>query len=470
MRFRRVTSRSESGVKSMRQIWGQRAPARKHKMADVPSSSRSVVVLGAGAAGLQAARALVGAGLRVLVLEARPRWGGRVDTRRDPRLGIVIEGGAEFVHGRPPRMLRLAREDGVRLREIDGRVVALDRGRFRPADRAFEEMEALLEVGESEGPFSDVLDGPEARRAGRLERELARGFVTGYYLADPRRQSRAALRAMSEAEEEIEADRAFRAVDGQAALLAPLVRAVERGGELRLATPVTGVRWRAGAVEVLARGPSGAPVGPFRADRLVCTLPAALVAAGAVRFTPPLREQRALAARLDPGPVLKILLRFRDRFWATRRGGAPGWPDLAFALAPRLPVQTFWTLQPLEAPVLVGWSGGPNAARLTGRPARAIVAAALATLARGFGRPRAALEDLLDGAEVVDWLQDPLARGGYAVFPPGTSGVPAALARPVAGTIFLAGEATVLGAAGTVHGALESGDRAAQQVLASFSG
>ena len=426
--------------------------------------------MGAGAAGLQAAVTLVRAGLRVLALEARPRWGGRVDTRRDPRLGIALEGGAEFVHGRPQRVLRLARDGGVRLREVDGRVLALDRGRFRPANRAFEEMEALLEAGEGEGPFSDVLEGPEARRAGRLQRELARGFVTGYYLADPRRQSRAALRAMSEAEEEIDAERAFRAVEGQAALLAPLARAVERGGELRLATAVTDVRWRGGAVEVRARGPSGAPVGPLRADRLVCTLPTMLVAAGAVHFTPALREQRALAARLEAGPVLKVLLRFRERFWAARRGAAPGWPDLAFALAPRLPIQTFWTLQPLELPVLVGWAGGPNAARLTGRPARAIVASALATLARGFGRPRTALEDLLDGAEVVDWLQDPLARGGYAVFPPGTSGVPAALARPVAGTIFLAGEATVLGAAGTVHGALESGERAARQVLASFSG
>jgi len=448
----------------------QRTAARKLKMIGVSSSSRSVIVVGAGAAGLQAARELVRAGLRVLVLEARARWGGRVDTRRDPRLGVAIEGGAEFVHGRPPRMLQLAREGRVRLREIDGRIVALDRGRFHPAERAFEEMEALVEAGEGEGPFSEVLDGPEARRAGRLERELARSFVTGYYLADPRRQSRAALRAMSEAEEEIEADRAFRAVEGQAALLGPVARAVERGGELRLATPVTDVRWRVGAVEVRARGPAGAPVGPFRADRLVCTLPVGLIAAGAVRFTPPLREQRALAARLESGAVVKVLLRFRERFWSTRRGAAPGWPDLAFALAPRLPIQTFWTLQPLEAPVLVGWAGGPNAARLAGRPARAVVSAALATLARGFARPRAALEDLLDGAEVVDWLEDSFARGGYAVFPPGTSGVPDALARPVAGTIFLAGEATVLGAAGTVHGALESGDRAARQVLASFSG
>ncbi|GEJ56828.1 flavin monoamine oxidase family protein [Anaeromyxobacter diazotrophicus] len=433
------------------------------------SSSRAVLVLGAGAAGLAAGRALARAGLRVTVVEARPRWGGRVDTRRDARLGVAVEGGAEFVHGRPRPIARLAREGRVALREIDGRVVALDRGRLRPADRAFARMERLLELGDGEGPFSEVLARPEARRAPRLVRELARGFVTGYYLADPRRQSRAALRAMTAAEEAIEADRAFRAVEGQAALLAPLARAVERGAELRLATRAVEVRWRPGAVELRARGPAGAPVA-LRAERLVCTLPAGLLAAGAVRFLPDLRAARRAAARLEMGPVVKILLRFRRRFWAERGGATPPWPDLAFALGPSLPVQTFWTLQPLEAPVLVGWAGGPNAARLTGRPARAILGAALASLARGFGRPRAALEDLLDGAEVVDWPQDPLAGGGYAVFPPGTSAVPEELARPIDGTIFLAGEATVLGAAGTVHGAIESGERAARQVLATFVG
>lgn len=432
------------------------------------SSTRSVLVLGAGAAGLAAGRALVRAGVRVTVVEARQRWGGRVDTRRDPRLGLAVEGGAEFVHGRPPQVDRLAREGRVTLREIDGRVVALDRGRFRPAARAFARMERLLELGEGEGPFAEVLARPGVRGAPRLERELARGFVTGYYLADPRRQSRAALRAMTRAEEEIEADRAFRAVQGQAALLHPLARAVERGGALRLGTRVSEVRWRAGAVELRARSAAGGPVGPLRAERLVCTLPVGLLAAGAVRFAPPLRAKRELAGRLEMGPVVKALLRFRQRFWAERGGKTPPWPDLAFALAPALSVQTFWTLQPLDAPVLVGWAGGPNAARLTGRPAREIIGAALATLARGFGRPRAALEDLLDAAEVVDWPQDPLAGGGYAVFPPGTTGVPEELARPVDGTLFFAGEATVLGAAGTVHGAVESGERAARQVLASF--
>ena len=432
------------------------------------TSPRSVIVLGAGAAGLAAGRALVRAGLRVTVVEARPRWGGRVDTRRDPRLGVVVEGGAEFVHGRPPQVARLAREGRVTLREVDGRVVALDRGWLRPADRAFARMERLLELGDGEGPFSEVLARPEVRRAPRLERELARGFVTGYYLADPLRQGRASLRAMTEAEEAIEADRTYRAVEGQAALLAPLARALERGGVLRLGTRATEVRWHAGAVELRARGPAGAQLAPLGAERLVCTLPAALVASGAIRFSPDLRAHRRAASRLQMGPVVKVLLRFRSRFWAERGGATPPWPELAFALAPSMQVQTFWTLQPLDAPVLVGWAGGPNAAGLTGRPSRAVIGAALATLALGFGRPRAALEDLLDGAEVVDWSADPLAGGGYAVFPPGTTGVPDELARPVDGTLFFAGEATVLGAAGTVHGAVESGERAARQVLASF--
>jgi monoamine oxidase len=434
----------------------------------VASSRRSVIVVGAGAAGLAAGRALARAGLAVTVLEARPRTGGRVDTRQDARLGVPVERGAEFVHGRPPEVLRLAREAGVHLKEIGGRTAAFQRGRLRPADRAFEHMQELLAWPGGEGPFSGVLRSARARRWSALERALAAEFTEGYYLAAPARQSRAALRAMTEAEEEIGADQAWRAAEGQAALLAPLSRAIERGGELRLSTLVTAVRWRPGSVEVRARGASGAPLRPLRADRLVVTLPAGLLAGGAVRFQPALTAHAAAAARLDMGAVVKVLLRFRAPFWHRRQGRAPGWPDLAFALVPGAAVPTWWTLQPLEAPVLVGWAGGPAAMRLTGRPSAALEQG-LRVLAAAFGRPRGELEDLLDAAEVVDWRADPLAGGAYAAFPPGTAGVPEALARPLAGTIFFAGEATTLRAAGTVHGAIESGERAARQVIASFT-
>jgi monoamine oxidase len=436
-------------------------------LAAVPRSTRTVLVLGAGAAGLAAAAKLAHAGLRPVVIEARERVGGRVDTRRDPRLGIPVERGAEFVHGRPRAVLRLARAARVRLAEIDGRVLAFERGALRPADRRFDRMQELLEVGEGDGPFSAVLQGAEARRFTALERTLAKSFVEGYYLAPAARQSRAALRAMTAAEEAIGADRAYRAIAGQAALLAPLVRALERGGELRLGTRALAVRWRPARVELEARGPAGAPV-LVGGERLVVTLPAPLLAAGEPAFTPPLRDKRGAASRLDAGPVVKVFLRFRRAFWRERRRRARAWPDLAFALAPRLPVPTWWTPYPLDAPLLVGWAGGPAARRLAARGPRAAVAAALASLSRAFAVARPELEDLLDGAELASWQDDPLARCGYVVFPPGTTDVPAALARPVADTLFFAGEATVLGAAGTVHGALESGERAAREVLASF--
>ena len=77
-----------------------------------------VVVVGAGVAGLRAAERLASAGLRVVVLEGRPRAGGRVHSLREPGWP-VIEAGAEFVHGIPPALERLRRQSGARRLEHD---------------------------------------------------------------------------------------------------------------------------------------------------------------------------------------------------------------------------------------------------------------------------------------------------------------------------------------------------------------
>ncbi len=447
-----------------------RVPARsaqRRYLREVARAERSVLVLGAGASGLAAASALASEGVRVVVVEARPRTGGRVDTRHDARFGTPVEHGAEFVHGRPAVVQALAKRARARLLEIDGQVLTFRGRTLVPALRQFERMHELLEAGGGEGPFSDVLEGNEARRFSPLERGLARGFVEGYYLAPAKRQGRAALRAMTEAEERIGAERSFRVREGQAALLAPLVHDVTREAELRLSTTVTQVRWRPGRVAVEAKNAAGARL-VLQAERLVVTLPAPLLAAGEPRFTPALTEKRRTAQRLDAGPVVKVHLRFRRAVWRERGAVARPFPELAFAIAPTLAVPTWWTPFPLDAPLLVGWAGGPSAARLDALSDREVVHRGLATLARAFRAARPLLEDALDDATVTRWARDPLARGGYAVFPPGTSHVPAELAAPLDGTLFFAGEATTLGAAGTVHGALESGARAAREVLASL--
>src|SRR5262245_18540698 len=80
-----------------------------------PNSQPQVQIIGAGVAGLAAARAIATAGFSVTVLEARDRTGGRIHTIRDPKLSAPIELGAEFVHGRPPETFELARDANLLL-------------------------------------------------------------------------------------------------------------------------------------------------------------------------------------------------------------------------------------------------------------------------------------------------------------------------------------------------------------------
>lgn len=419
-----------------------------------------MVVIGGGAAGLAAAARLCGR-REVVLVEARDRLGGRIDTRVDRELGIPLEHGAEFVHGRPAATLALARRAGARVLEIPERHLRRSAGRSVDVTAELGRAEALLGTGtRDDEPFAAVLR--RARRAGRSSRELALAaqFVRGFYLADPATASSLALARLTRGLEEIEGDVIARLDRGYARLLAPLRRTLARAGAaVRLSTRVEEVRWGPGHVEVRATGPAGGRLPVLRGAAAVITLPAGVLAADAVRFLPALPDKRRAAAGLPMGPLVKVLLRFRRAPWGERR--APVFLHVAGAAVP-----VFWTLAPLRAPVLVGWAGGPDAARLSARPPQEVVRGALRAAARGLGRAPGALEALLDGAAVEDWSRDPLARGGYAVFPVGSAGAATALAQPVAGTLFFAGEATDRALAGTVEGALRSGERAAREVLA----
>src|SRR5262245_2878116 len=81
---------------------------------------QSVLIIGAGLAGLAAARRLANAGMHVIILEARDRIGGRVNTLRDPRFPIPIELGAEFVHGRPQEIWDIIRNDNLICGSLEG--------------------------------------------------------------------------------------------------------------------------------------------------------------------------------------------------------------------------------------------------------------------------------------------------------------------------------------------------------------
>jgi monoamine oxidase len=187
----------------------------------------------------------------------------------------------------------------------------------------------------------------------------------------------------------------------------------------------------------------------YHARAALITLPLGVLQEGSVRFEPelPAWKRRAISA-LEMGPVVKIALLFDRPFWPD---------DLVFLHARGAPVPTFWRMLPSEAPALMGWAASRDALRLSKRNA---VALAIDSLASALGQRRRPID-----AQVFDWQNDPLSLGAYSWVPVDALAAQRALARPV-GPLFFAGEASHFdGACGTVHGAIETGERAAAEAV-----
>jgi monoamine oxidase len=469
-----------------------------------------VIVIGAGVAGLEAARRLVAAGLRVIVLEARSRAGGRIDTRRGAGFHAPLEAGAEFVHGRPPALMRALRAAGAKVVAFPDQHHQARAGTIRRGDRLWREAQRLVAaLPDEDRPFAEVARRPQFRRgASRDALAMAASYVEGFNAADPARVSVRGLVRQTRASQDEHGDQLGRVRNGYDTLVEHLAQPLRRiAGALRLSVVVEELRWGAGrgdrqgaggdrrGVELRARGALGAALPPLRAAAALVTVPLGVLkarppAAGAVRFIPalPAGKRRAIQ-RLGMGPVVKAVLRFRAPFWrggaalaAARRSlladpglhprGAPRIPDLSFLHTPGAVMPTWWVPHPLPDPALVGWIAGPAAERLTaahGGRSDAIARAALRSLARALGTSPRDLGAAVEDAEVFDWAADPFARGAYSWIPVGGFGDPAAIAAPLAGRLFFAGEATDTGGdTGTVHGALATGARAAAEILRSI--
>jgi monoamine oxidase len=430
-----------------------------------------VIVVGAGVAGLEAARVLANAGARVIVLEARSRIGGRIFTRRVPKAGAPVELGAEFVHGRPAEIWSVVVDSKLAIHEVSVDAWCRSGGALVPCARLHPEAGRLLarmSAGSRDRSFEEFLTA-ERSRASPEAASRAKSYVEGYNAADARRVSVRWLLEGRAADQKIGANRAYRLIEGYDQLVERLaLRSDGKRLDIRLRAPVVEARWRPGAVEVATGGARR-----LKAARAIFTLPlgvwqAPSGAPGAVDFLPILRNKQAPSRALAMGRVLKLVLVFRRRFWdrLVRSGKSLSAAGFLFSDDERFP--TWWSSLPARAPMLTAWVAGPRAE---------IGASANAALLR---RALDALTDLLDidparlRTELVswhahDWTRDPHSRGAYSYVPVGGLDAPRALAEPVRGTLFFAGEATdTSGHTGTVHGAIASGQRAAREVLATL--
>jgi len=414
----------------------------------VAKRGTSVLIVGGGVAGLAAAHELRRRAprTRLALLEARQQLGGRVLTQHDPVTGEPLELGAEFVHGEPPELLRALRSARI----------PVDRGEDdgESSDSPFSLLPKLLTpLLAAGGPDVSMVDFLRRQALSPHRRRMLFNYVRGFYVAPPERASALAIARMELAAAAIHGGRAGQVVPGFGALVRWLAKSLGPD-ELRLGAVATRLRWNRGRVAVCAASLAGAELAPLEADAAIVAVPfTALSAKTGLRLSPAVPSKRRAAAALRMGHASKLLLRFdgsvqTDPFFYV--GG---------------PIAVWWSAVSPGTRWLVGWAGGRGAEAVDRMTDAAVLRAGIAAVSRHTGRGRSALARALTGFRIARWSREPFIGGSYAWVPVGADGAMQVLAEPVDGTLFFAGEATNPEHAGTVHGAFESGVRAARQVL-----
>ena len=423
------------------------------------------IVVGAGVAGLTAARLLARAGRRVVVLEARDRVGGRIST--DRRYGLTTDMGASWIHGITGSPVAAAAEafgmpmveftvggyqpdsrpiayygpDGVRLTDAATRAYIAD---IHTVDRA------LIDVVAASAPdasYRDVTEaaldaqGWDAERTQRVREYLEHRTEEQYgaWIED--------LAAHGLDDDVIDGDEVV-FPDGYDRL----PRRLAEGLDIRLIHVVSRVQWSAEGVLVTTDH------GLFAADSAIVTVPVGVLQSGDLEIEPALPEPVAGAlGRLRMNAFEKVFLRFPTKFWddgvyAIRQQGDEGrwW-------------HSWYDLTALHGtPTLLTFAAGPAAVETRDWTEEEIVDSILAQLRRLYGERVAKPTSV----HVTDWQDDPWSHGSYAFMTVGsTTSDHDDLATPIGGVLHLAGEATWTDDPATVTAAMLSGHRAAQNVL-----
>ncbi len=426
-----------------------------------------VIIIGAGAAGLMAAKQLSASGLKVCVLEARDRMGGRINTINEQGYHQAIEGGAEFIHGNLRMTLELLKEAELEKKEIKGEVWQVIKGKWTQESEFFKHSELVIaklkEVTEDIS-IADFMERYFAANEYESLRNSLTSYVEGYYSGEiAKTSSKSFLEEwMSEDDEQ------YRPSGGYGKMIDYLADSSRKAGTvIQLSTVVKEIRWSKGKVEVIDESHQS-----YFAHKVIITVPLGVWLAGdvkgAIKYKPEIPGKTEAAKQMGFGAVIKVLLDFKEPFWedeAIEKSCNAPTGNFHIAISDNT-VPTWWRQQPDHSTLLTGWLSGPKALEAKDKTDENILSAAIDSVSSIFNVTPDFLREKLNWWKVFNWTKDPFTRGSYSYSTLYSPEARMILAEPVDDTLFFAGEALYNGPeTGTVEAALTSGMEVASKIM-----
>lgn len=408
-----------------------------------PPANLDVIVIGAGAAGLSAAQSLRQAGFETVVLEAADYIGGRCVTDTTT-FSAPFDRGGSWLHSAPINPLaRLAEQTETQLHKKPWSwtwVHAL--GHTLPEDQvqAYQNYQdelwpAINAAGAQAGDLTTQSAMPTGRWAQTAMHSISQMLAGD---ADVTSAKDSSNYAQAKGDWMVEGG------------LGAFIKRLHKDVPVQLNCPVTRIDYSGVGVKVTT------PQGTLQADHLILTVSTGVLGAGVIEFVPALpASKRAALEQLPNGLLNKVCIEF-DPEW---RGAVQGqtadyhtskdeFCSLLFGL--------------FDTNLAVGFVAGRFADALERQGAGAATDYCLAGLRETFG---SSVEKHILGTDETAWRCNPNTIGSYSYATPGGAGARKTLAEPLAGRVFFAGEATMTHTYSTVHGAYQSGKRAADQIL-----